>query len=67
MLWLGTICSELEMEYFTTSVSGAGADRIGPKTATGAEKETERRGELIKSAIKIAYILCTHYNFMNSI
>jgi len=39
MLWLGTMCSELETEYFTTSVAGAGAERMGPVIATGAETE----------------------------
>lgn len=42
MLWLGMMCSELETEYLTTSVAGAGTVRIGPETATGAEKERER-------------------------
>lgn len=42
MLWLGTMCSELETEYFTTSVPGAGAERMGPVTATGAERQKEK-------------------------
>lgn len=42
MLWLGMMCSELETEYFTTSVPGAGAERMGPVMATGAERERKK-------------------------
>lgn len=35
------MCSELVTEYFTTSEPGAGAERMGPVMATGAERERE--------------------------